>query len=304
MKLALEKSPGTGGTSSLYETDDFCYSEPSVKGAISFLVGMTMAQLVPVRLFNIVSPLFHLKDPRLILLDNQGRDIQVKDLKNTPDYFCYDDSDSGYFIEAKGSGAQNYTPTNQIKDACVQLAKLSKPKNYSKRKPNKRNTKTKTAISGIAGITIKTKNKVNKTYLISSRHVISTHFAPDHSLICTDVDPEPAADGSIIEIKEPSYATYLCYENVLSILIEHLDEITTVRPSPNAEYLVVQDHGNIIGMDKGLLDGISIPDLQKLRDADSENGHISFVRYLDSIDGEGFHEKVNRILTEKRENRC
>ena len=142
---------------------------------------------------------------------------------------------------------------------------------------------------------------MNKTYLISSRHVISTHFAPDHSLICTDVDPEPAADGSIIEIKEPSYATYLCYENVLSILIEHLDEITTVRPSPNAEYLVVQDHGNIIGMDKGLLDGISIPDLQKLRDADSENGHISFVRYLDSIDGEGFHEKVNRILTEKRE---
>ena len=108
--MSLDMSGGT-----MRMSDEYKSSESSIKGAISFFLGMTFTRIVARKKYNI-RHLMHLRDPRLKVESTSGLH---------PDYFGITKSNAPMLFEAKGITSR-YLADDSIDHAKDQLGAVKK----------------------------------------------------------------------------------------------------------------------------------------------------------------------------------
>lgn len=182
-------------------TDDYKYQEPTVKAAVTTIIGLTSAKYVAEKDWGIPR-LLHCKE--LNSYFRMGNCIySATNSRFIPDFFGVDDNDEGYLFEAKGSGI----PSNSVKG-------------NSRKDTNRLQHAIDDQLTSIRGI-----RTPSKSYVIgkSSAYVVEGGFR-DNIFMISDIDPSPIS--GIEMMLNPAEA----YINYYSAFLDN--RITSTNSSP------------------------------------------------------------------------
>lgn len=182
MALELDKS-----LNFFFMRNDYNEAEASIKGSISYFMGMISAKVVAYKEYEITY-LYHLDDPAI-------KGYKPKDGKK-PDFFGINKHDTAFLIEAKGKSGGKIDP-DTFEKGKEQVEFIKK---------------------------VKIEDAYNqKTYELGmKRHVIGASFDEDRMLTYYDVDPEPK--GEVILELNLDRAIFNYYKPVMSLLVEYKED--------------------------------------------------------------------------------
>jgi hypothetical protein len=194
-----------------YMSSDYSSSEPSIKSAISYFIGMLSAYAIAEKEYKIPY-LYHLKDPVISRIVNPS--------KYFPDFFGlgYGSINDAYLIEAKGSWKDSIS--------------------------NESIFKAKKQLKSI-GQLIFNDSSGNYHYITRfRRHITGSYFHNDELKFC-DVDPESV--GNLEYYFDANLATLRYYKNIISLLTFENKKIE-VRRICGIEYSLISFVGYKIGL--------------------------------------------------------
>ena len=203
----------TESNQKFYITGDYSNSEPSIKSAISYFIGILSAYAIAEKEYKIPY-LYHLKDPAISRV--------VNTTKYFPDFFGlgYGSINNAYLIEAKGS------VKNSIDKRTI--------------------TKAKKQVNSIGQLTFK-ESSGNYYYITRfERHITGSYFQDDELKFC-DVDPE--YDGELEYSLDANVAILRYYKNIIELLSSNNKKIE-IKNLNGIEYTLVEFEGYQIGINK------------------------------------------------------
>lgn len=196
-------------------SDDYYYSESSIKTSISYFIGSLSAFAIAEKRYNL-SYLFHLKDP---VIDNIKH--YNPNNKKFPDYvgFYNNNFNTAFLFEAKGT--------------------------YKSRLSNDTVIKAKSQVNSISSLDLLLSNPP-QTISNFDRHVIGSYFENRELNFC-DIDPEET--GEVVYKFNTKSNILMYYKNIMFLLlinstsnienIENIENIGNIENIENVEYIVV-----------------------------------------------------------------
>lgn len=212
-------------------TDDYKYQEPTIKTAVTTIIGLTSAKYIAEKDWGI---------PRLLHCKELDSFFQMDDCiysatnsRFIPDFFGVGANGEGYLFEAKGSGI----PLNSVKG-------------NSRKDTNRIERAIRKQLGSINGIRTPSQSYVMKK---SNAYVVEGGFR-DGIFMISDIDPSPR--GNILMLLNPAEAYISYYSTLLD------NRIVSANSSPvkieGKEYDVFPIPGTeySMGVVKGLPDAV------------------------------------------------
>ena len=194
-----------------YMSSDYSSSEPSIKSAISYFIGMLSAYAIAEKEYKIPY-LYHLKDPVISRIVNPS--------KYFPDFFGlgYGSINDAYLIEAKGSWKDSIS--------------------------NESIFKAKKQLKSI-GQLIFNDSSGNYHYITRfRRHITGSYFQDDELKFC-DVDPESV--GNLEYYFDANLAIQAYYQNIMLLLQSGESHVRVVN---GIKYHLVDFEGYTVGLNE------------------------------------------------------
>lgn len=215
VRMALED---VGGTFKI--TSDYSNSETSIKGAVSYFIGMLSSYAIAEKHYHIPH-LFHLKDSKISYQNKKGSNM-------VPDFFGLSSvtNHPACLIEAKGT-CENKLAKGTIK-------------------------KGKKQVRSIAVLNFEVSPGRITTFNSFDRHVTGSYFENDELHFC-DIDPD--LQGDLICYFNANVAILRYYKNLLSLLSTN-SEYIEVGTEEGLEFSFINFEDYKIGINNSVLEAI------------------------------------------------
>ncbi len=215
VRMALED---VGGTFKI--TSDYSNSETSIKGAVSYFIGMLSSYAIAEKHYHIPH-LFHLKDSKISYQNKKGSNM-------VPDFFGLSSvtNHPACLIEAKG------TCENKLAKGTIE--------------------KGKKQVRSIAVLNFEVSPGRIITFNSFDRHVTGSYFENDELHFC-DIDPD--LQGDLICYFNANVAILRYYKNILSLLSTN-SEYIEVGTEEGLEFSFINFEDYKIGISNSVLKAI------------------------------------------------
>lgn len=215
VRVALED---VGGTFKI--TSDYSNSETSIKGAVSYFIGMLSSYAIAEKHYHIPH-LFHLKDSKISYQNKKGSNM-------VPDFFGLSSvtNHPACLIEAKG------TCENKLAKGTIE--------------------KGKKQVRSIAVLNFEVSPGRIITFNSFDRHVTGSYFENDELHFC-DIDPD--LQGDLICYFNANVAILRYYKNILSLLSTN-SEYIEVGTEEGLEFSFINFEDYKIGISNSVLKAI------------------------------------------------